>query len=163
MRFDHTMRTNAAAGDVWAVWTDVARWPEWDGELESAYIEGGRIALGARGSLRPRRGPASSFVVSEFEPEKGYAFSTRLPLCELVIRRRRGRGHDVHARGLVRRAALVPVWRPAGPTFPCSPAWGHGERSLDRRKIPLSAKNPPLRGRLVPKTTMKGSTCYVEA
>lgn len=91
MRFDHTMRTNAAAGDVWAVWTDVARWPEWDGEFESAYIEGGRIALGARGSLRPRRGPASSFVVSEFEPEKGYAFSTRLPLCELVIRRRLGR------------------------------------------------------------------------
>jgi len=84
------MRTNAAAGAVWAVWTDVARWPEWDGEFESAYIEGGRIALGARGSLRPRRGPASSFVVSEFEPEKGYAFSTRLPLCELVIRRRLG-------------------------------------------------------------------------
>lgn len=88
MRFAHTLRTEAAPGDVWAVWSDVARWPEWDVELESASIEGGRLALGARGTLRPRRGPTSSFVVSEFEPEEGYAFATRLPLCQLVVRRR---------------------------------------------------------------------------
>ena len=88
MRFDHTLRTEAAPGDVWAVWSDVARWPEWDVELESASIEGGRLALGANGTLRPRRGPTSSFVVSEFEPEEGYAFATRLPLCQLVVRRR---------------------------------------------------------------------------
>ncbi len=88
MRFDHTVRTSAAPGDVWAVWADVARWPEWDVELESASIEGGRLALGAKGTIMPHRGPASSFIVSEFEPEEGYAFTTRLPLCELVVRRR---------------------------------------------------------------------------
>lgn len=94
MRFDHTVRTSAAPGDVWAVWADVPRWPEWDIELESASIEGGRFVLGARGTLRPRRGPASSFVVSEFEPEEGYAFATRLPLCELVVRRWLGESGD---------------------------------------------------------------------
>jgi hypothetical protein len=81
-------------GDVWAVWTDVGRWPEWDTELESASVEGGRLALGASGTLEPRSGPASSFVVSEFEAERGYAFTTRLPLCELVVRRRLGEDRD---------------------------------------------------------------------
>lgn len=94
MRFDHTVTTSAAPGDVWAVWADVARWPEWDVELESASIEGGRLASGAKGTLRPKRGPASSFLVSEFEPEEGYAFTTRLPLCELVVRRRLGGDGD---------------------------------------------------------------------
>ena len=40
MRFDHTVATVAMPGDVWAVWTDVDRWPEWDTELESASVEG---------------------------------------------------------------------------------------------------------------------------
>jgi hypothetical protein len=92
MRFDHTVATVARPEDVWAVWTDVARWPEWDTELESASVEGGRLALGASGTLRPRSGPSTTFVVSEFEPEEGYAFKTHLPLCELVVRRRFGGG-----------------------------------------------------------------------
>jgi hypothetical protein len=82
-------------GDVWAVWTDVGGWPKWETELESASVEGGGLTLGAKGTLRPRRGPTSSFVVSEFEPGRGYAFTTRLPLCELVVRRRlSGEGGD---------------------------------------------------------------------
>lgn len=133
MRFDHKVSTQAVPGDVWAVWTDVARWPEWDIELESACVEGGWLALGARGTLRPKRGPASRFVVSEFEPERGYAFGTRLPLCELVVRR--GRRHHVHARGLFRRTALVPVRSSARQTFPGRPAGGHGERPLHRRRV----------------------------
>jgi len=88
--FDHTVGTVAMPGDVWEVWTDVARWAEWDTELESASVEGEGLALGANGTLRPDRGPTSSFVVSEFEPGRGYAFTTRLPLCELVVRRRLG-------------------------------------------------------------------------
>lgn len=130
MRFDHTVGTVAMPGDVWAVWTDVARWPEWDTELESAFVEGGGLVLGASGTLRPERGPTSSFVVSEFEPERGYAFTTRLPLCDLVVRRRRYR---VHARGLVPRAALFPLQRPLGSALP-RPARGHGERPPDSRK-----------------------------
>ena len=94
MRFDHTVKTGAAPGDVWAVWADVPRWPEWDVELESASIEGGRLALGAGGKLRPKRGPTSSFVVSEFKIGEGYAFATRLPLCELVVRRHLGEDRD---------------------------------------------------------------------
>ena len=94
MRFDHTVKTGAAPGDVWAVWADVARWPECDAELESASVEGGRLALGARGTLKPRRGPSSRFVVSEFERGEDYAFVTRLPLCDLVVGRRLGEDGD---------------------------------------------------------------------
>lgn len=94
MRLEHTTSTGAAPGDVWAVWTDVERWPERDEKLESASVDGGRMALGAKGTLKPNRAPASPFVVSEFGPEEGYAFATRLPLCELVVRRRLGKDSD---------------------------------------------------------------------
>ena len=94
MRFEHTLKTCAAPDDVWAVWADVERWPEWDVELRSASVEGGRLALGARGTLEPKRGPASRFVISEFEPGRGYAFATRLPLCRLVVRRRLEEGTE---------------------------------------------------------------------
>jgi hypothetical protein len=94
MRLDHTVRTSGRPEDVWAVWTDVVRWPEWDAELESTSIEGDRLTLGASGTLKSSRGPTSSFVVSEFEPGRGYAFATRLPLCELVVRRWLGEDGD---------------------------------------------------------------------
>ena len=88
MRFHHTVVTVAAPADVWAVWTDVVRWPTWDTELESASIEADGLALGAGGTLKPRRGPASAFIVTEFEDDRGYAFATRLPWGKLVVRRR---------------------------------------------------------------------------
>lgn len=65
------------------------RWPEWDDKLESASIESGWLALSTSGTLKPKRLPVSSFIVSDFEAEAGYAFATRLPLCELVVRRPR--------------------------------------------------------------------------
>lgn len=87
MKFEHTVRTSASPQRIWAIWTDVPRWPGWDTELVSASIPDGRFALGVTGTVRPRTGPASTFSVSELEPGTSYAFMTRLPLCRLVVRR----------------------------------------------------------------------------
>lgn len=86
MRFANTVETRAPAGRIWALWTDVERWPAWDTELAAASLDG-EFAPGAAGSLKPRRGPSSRFVISALEPREGYTFTTRLPLCELNVKR----------------------------------------------------------------------------
>jgi Polyketide cyclase / dehydrase and lipid transport len=86
MKFAHTVETTAPPEKIWAAWTDVKRWPEWDTELASASLEGS-FALGAKGKLKPKRGPAARFSISELIPGESYTFTTRLPLCELKVRR----------------------------------------------------------------------------
>src|SRR3712207_563000 len=81
MRFDHTVETTAPPERIWIAWTTVRRWPERDTELISATLEGG-FALCAKGTLKPKKGPASGFTISELTPGESYAFTTRLPLCE---------------------------------------------------------------------------------
>lgn len=86
MKFAHTVETTAPPEKIWGAWTDVERWPEWDTELDSAALDGG-FALGAKGKLKPKSSPASRFFISELIPGEGYAFITRLPLCELKVDR----------------------------------------------------------------------------
>lgn len=86
MKFDHTVETTAPPEKIWGARTDVERWPEWDTELASAALDGS-FALGAKGKLKPKSGPASRFFISELTPGESYAFTTRLPLCELKVRR----------------------------------------------------------------------------
>jgi uncharacterized protein YndB with AHSA1/START domain len=45
-----SVETSAAAEQVWRLWADVARWPEWNGDIErieliGAFATGGRILM----------------------------------------------------------------------------------------------------------------------
>lgn len=86
MTFSHTIETDAAPEQVWQLWTDVSRWPEWDTELIAASLEG-EFRAGARGTLKPRTGPPSEFRIAEVEAGKSYTFITTLPACSLNVRR----------------------------------------------------------------------------
>ena len=90
-RFSNTVETTASAEDIWAIWTNVERWPEWDSELVSACLDGA-FALHATGHLVPKQGGRSRFVISQFadsgSPEsRSYRLSVQLPLCKLHVRR----------------------------------------------------------------------------
>jgi uncharacterized protein YndB with AHSA1/START domain len=37
---EHSIETNAAPEAVWRQWADVPRWPEWNGDLAQAELEG---------------------------------------------------------------------------------------------------------------------------
>jgi uncharacterized protein YndB with AHSA1/START domain len=87
MKFNYTVEATAPPEKIWGAWTDVERWPEWDTELASAALDGS-FALGAEGRLKPKRGPASDFTISESTPGESHTFTTRLPLCELKVSRR---------------------------------------------------------------------------
>ena len=86
MTITHTVATPATPDRVWSAWTDVASWPEWDTELRTARLDGA-FSVNATGTLEPRIGTPSRFVISEIDPGRSYAFVTSLPLGSLIVRR----------------------------------------------------------------------------
>lgn len=138
MTFDHIVETSAPPEKIWAAWTDVDHWPQWDTELVSASLDGS-FALGTRGRVKPKRGPAARISISELIRGESYTFTTRLPLCELKVRRhltRKGwRRHVLHPRGVVRWATSIRVRQSPGPEIPGGVACGYGEPPKDRREL----------------------------
>jgi hypothetical protein len=56
---------------VWKVWTDVARWPEWDVSKEIAQLDG-PFEAGTRGWARQRGNLGGAFTITEVREEGGY-------------------------------------------------------------------------------------------
>ncbi len=81
-----TLETTATPEAIWAAWSEVSRWHEWDSELLSAVLDGD-FRLGATGRLTPKSGPTSTFVISQMNQGESYTFTTQLPLCRLHVRR----------------------------------------------------------------------------
>jgi uncharacterized protein YndB with AHSA1/START domain len=86
--FHYSVETSARPETLWRLWTDVANWPAWDTELESARLEGA-FQAGARGALKGKGNPRSTFVIESVESERSYRFVTALPFGgRLLIERR---------------------------------------------------------------------------
>ncbi|MEL6470101.1 MAG: SRPBCC family protein [Cyanobacteria bacterium J06623_4] len=86
MKFSRTLETTADPASVWAVWTDVAHWPEWDSELKDATLAGD-FRLGAMGWLTPKQGPRLKFSIVQVNWGESYTYITYLPLCRLKVYR----------------------------------------------------------------------------
>jgi hypothetical protein len=85
--FFHEVTTTGAPERVWALWTDLSTWPQWDPETEYARAEGPFVA-GLEGTLKGKGAPESRFRVTRLEAGSAYEFSTELPLGgRLVILR----------------------------------------------------------------------------
>ncbi|MEM9025263.1 MAG: SRPBCC family protein, partial [Bacteroidota bacterium] len=84
--FWHSATTTAAADTIWAIWTDVAAWKNWDTGLRDAVMSE-PFALGASGTIISLEGRKSRFTVVAFEPGKAYTFRTKLPLGSLYVKR----------------------------------------------------------------------------
>lgn len=74
--------TRASVEQVWSVWSDVARWNAWDPSVVSSSLRG-PFATGTRGRLKPRGGPASTFVLTEVRPHSRFVSTSRLPLARM--------------------------------------------------------------------------------
>ena len=87
VHFSHTVETSASPEAIWAIWTDVPNWKQWDDGLKDAAVDG-VFKKGAQGKLTPDKGPTSKFVISELEEGKSYTFKTRIPFGWLIVQRR---------------------------------------------------------------------------
>lgn len=84
--FSYEVTTTASLAAIWALWTDVTTWKQWDKGLKDATADR-PFALGVRGKITPLSGPSSSFEITEFESQRSYTFVTGLPLAKLTVRR----------------------------------------------------------------------------
>jgi polyketide cyclase/dehydrase/lipid transport protein len=108
----HSHKTTADRDAVWALWSDVATWPEWDSGLDDVTIDG-PFAPGTTGRLKPSGGPAVRFTVTETRPGEGFSDVTRLPLARMRFDHRlaeSGDGHTLIEQRVTITGPLTPLW-----------------------------------------------------
>jgi hypothetical protein len=69
---------------VWKVWTDVARWPEWDVSKEIAQLDG-PFEAGTRGWARQRGNLGGSFTITEVDTGRHWVSECPVPLGKVVF------------------------------------------------------------------------------
>jgi len=76
--------TKASKEEIWAIWEDVQNWPMWDNDLEWSRIEGS-FEEGAKGELKPKGWPVTSFLITNLSIENSFETETCMPFTKLVF------------------------------------------------------------------------------
>src|SRR5262245_8873585 len=80
MNFHDSVEIGVPAADVWRVFSDVERWPEWTASVRSVEIvEGPGVEPGARVRIRQPRLPVLTWEVSEVDPGTSWSWVARSP------------------------------------------------------------------------------------
>ena len=77
VEYEQTIDVGAPAAVVWAVMSDVERWPEWTASVRDArLLEAGGLRPGQRVRLRQPRLPSAVWTVDRVEPERAFTWSS---------------------------------------------------------------------------------------
>jgi len=80
---EHSVETTAAPQAIWRQWSDVDRWPEWNGDIERIEVDG-PFAAGSRIRMVPVGDePVELRIAEVVEPE---LFVDEADLGEIVVR-----------------------------------------------------------------------------
>ena len=82
--FSEEVTINASPEKVFALYENVANWKSWDPDVASSSISGA-FAAGARGRLKPSRGPEAKIEVASVEQNKSFTVESKLPLCTMTF------------------------------------------------------------------------------
>jgi uncharacterized protein YndB with AHSA1/START domain len=77
-----TFKAEPAA--VWAVWTDMARWPEWDASKEIMRLDG-PLEPGVSGWAKQRGNLGGTFTVTAVDPGRRWVTECPMPLGKVVF------------------------------------------------------------------------------
>ncbi len=67
---EHSVETTASPEAIWRLWSDVSRWPEWNGDLERAELSG-PFAAGSRITMFPHyQDPIELRIAEAVEPKR---------------------------------------------------------------------------------------------
>ncbi|PTV94657.1 polyketide cyclase/dehydrase/lipid transport protein [Rhodobacter aestuarii] len=83
----HSIAISAAPQAVFARYEAVETWPRWDPEVLEVYLPEGLLA-GARGWLKPRKGPKSTIIVTEVDHGRSFTVESPLPFGTLRFHHR---------------------------------------------------------------------------
>ena len=68
--------------EIYAVWSDIDRWPEWLDDVEAARLEG-PFTKGVFFAFKPKGGPNLRLEVTEATAGKSFTDVTRFPLARM--------------------------------------------------------------------------------
>ena len=113
MDVEITVEIDATSEEVWAVMTDVERWPEWTASVERAErLDGGALRVGSRVRLKQPRFPPVVWQVTELEPGRSFSWKAKnvgvTSIGEHRVTRRAGEGVTVNLR-LHQQGPLAPL------------------------------------------------------
>ena len=82
---EETVRVSASPEKVWAVYTDVERWPEWTPVMKKIErLEDGPLALGSTARIEAKGGPPSVWTVTEFTEGRSFTWESKARGVKLV-------------------------------------------------------------------------------
>lgn len=84
--FWHTVPTKASPESIWAIWTNVSQWKQWDTGLKDASLAQA-FEPGAKGTITSLQDRKSKFKVVAVVPGISYTFKSALPLGGLYVKR----------------------------------------------------------------------------
>jgi hypothetical protein len=80
---EHSIETATAPAAIWGLWADVARWPEWNADLERAELSG-PFAVGSTITMTPHgQEPIELRIAEAVEPE---VFVDEASFGDVVVR-----------------------------------------------------------------------------
>jgi uncharacterized membrane protein len=75
MRFDDEVLIDAGTADVWSIYSDVERWPEWTPSVRrSEYIDGQHLVVGARVRIEQPKLPKAEWEVTSVDPGRSWTW-----------------------------------------------------------------------------------------
>lgn len=93
MEISESIFIDASAETVFAIYADVARWPEWDPDTRAASINGPFVS-GARGRLVPGKGLPVPMLFDAVEPGRGFTVVSHVLWSTMSFR------HSLHPEGV---------------------------------------------------------------
>jgi uncharacterized protein YndB with AHSA1/START domain len=102
LRNETSISIAASPERVWAVMTDIERWPEWTATVAQAKrVDSGDFRVGSKARLKQPRIPTLTWTVTALEEGRWFEWRTRAPGVSTVA------GHRILQEGT---GSLVTLW-----------------------------------------------------
>ncbi len=82
--FESTMTTSADPAAIWALYSDITTWPQWDQGISQVSLNG-PFAVGTRGVMQPKDQEALPYQLTEVDPCRGFSDVTDIPGMGVAI------------------------------------------------------------------------------
>ncbi len=108
MNIERTIEISAPPERIWAVMSDIARWPEWTPSVTSVeLLDDGQFRIGMRARVKQPRLPAAVWTVTAVDPGRRFTWESVAPGLTSIG------DHRIEVRGTssVTRVTLTLTWR----------------------------------------------------
>ncbi len=82
MQIEERVKIKATPEQIFTFYENVSEWSSWDPDVQSSSIDG-EFKRGAKGRLKPTKGPEAKIEFTEITKNKSFTTITKLPLCTM--------------------------------------------------------------------------------